>query len=105
VGTKKCVISFFSFAFILKKILLLTFFCIFVFVNFRQSVMEEYKVLKKEKRQLQIMLHNYQEEFIKQNGRKVQYLEDRLPVQKEYDRYKVRVELGFPSPCKLSMLY
>lgn len=49
---------------------------------------EQQKALKKEKRQLQLFLHKYQEEFIARNGRKVQYLEDRLPVQREYDRYK-----------------
>eukprot|EP01096_Ripella_sp_DP13-Kostka_P012890 TRINITY_DN5474_c0_g1_i2.p1 TRINITY_DN5474_c0_g1~~TRINITY_DN5474_c0_g1_i2.p1 ORF type:complete len:522 (+),score=188.24 TRINITY_DN5474_c0_g1_i2:231-1796(+) len=49
---------------------------------------EQQKLLRKEKRQLQLFLHKYQEEFIARNGRKVQYLEDRLPVQREYDRYK-----------------
>jgi hypothetical protein len=45
--------------------------------------------MKREKRKLQLQLHQYQNEFVAQHGRKVQYLEDRLPVQKEYERYKV----------------
>ena len=44
--------------------------------------------MKKEKRKLQLKLHEYQNEFQKKHGRKVQYLEDRLPVQEEYERYK-----------------
>jgi hypothetical protein len=50
----------------------------------------KYEKLKREKRQLQVLLHNYQNEFIKAHGRKVQYPEDRLPVQREYERYRVR---------------
>eukprot|EP01094_Clydonella_sp_ATCC50884_P014334 TRINITY_DN2471_c6_g1_i1.p1 TRINITY_DN2471_c6_g1~~TRINITY_DN2471_c6_g1_i1.p1 ORF type:complete len:629 (+),score=207.09 TRINITY_DN2471_c6_g1_i1:355-2241(+) len=49
---------------------------------------KKYKALKKEKRKLQLKLHEYQNEFFKKHGRKVQYLEDRLPVQEEYERYK-----------------
>ena len=45
--------------------------------------------LKNEKRQLQIYLHQYQANFIKQHGRRVQFVQDREPVQKEYDRYRV----------------
>ena len=47
-----------------------------------------YEELKKEKRTLQYSLHKYQQTFVQQYGRKVQFLEDRLPVQKEYARYK-----------------
>lgn len=49
----------------------------------------EYQALKKEKRQLQCYLHQYQADFIKKNGRRVQYFQDRAPVQTEYDRYRV----------------
>ena len=75
----------------------------------------ELRTLKKEKKQLQLRLHEYQNEFIKQHGRKVvgyitslnhsstevilqvQYVEDRLPVQEEYDRYKVLLSSFPPS--------
>ena len=50
----------------------------------------EYLELKKEKRRLQCLLHKYQEDFINKYGRNVQYLQDREPVQKEYEAYKVR---------------
>lgn len=49
----------------------------------------EYIELKKEKRRLQCLLHKYQEDFIVKYGRKVQYLQDREPVQEEYEAYKV----------------
>jgi len=48
----------------------------------------DYKLLKKEKRQLQLQLHQYQSDFLKNNGRPIKYVEDRVPVQKQYDRYK-----------------
>jgi len=47
-----------------------------------------YEELKKEKRSLQYRLHQYQQTFEQRYGRKVQFLEDRLPVQREYSRYK-----------------
>jgi len=46
------------------------------------------KRLKDEKRQLQILLNAYQKEFVAKHGRKMQYVEDRAPIQKEYQRYK-----------------
>ena len=49
----------------------------------------EYMKIKREKRQLQCYLHQYQANFMKQHGRKVQYVQDREPVQNEYDRYRV----------------
>merc|ERR1711879_27033 len=48
----------------------------------------EYIHLKKEKKRLQRILTQYQTEFVQKNGRKVQYLEDRAPIQSEYDAYK-----------------
>lgn len=48
-----------------------------------------YSSLKTEKKKLQIFLHEYQNEFIQAHGRKVSTREDRLPVQSQYDRYKV----------------
>ncbi|GAM18680.1 hypothetical protein SAMD00019534_018550 [Acytostelium subglobosum LB1] len=50
--------------------------------------------LKHEKRTLQMDLHRYQTDFTKKHGRRVQFLDDRLPVQKEYERYKhLKIEL------------
>src|SRR3990167_1289442 len=49
----------------------------------------EYLKIKREKRQLQCYLHQYQANFMKQHGRKVQYVQDREPVQGEYERYRV----------------
>jgi len=46
------------------------------------------KWLKDEKRQLQILLNAYRKEFISKHGRKMQYVDDRAPIQKEYQRYK-----------------
>lgn len=48
----------------------------------------EYKALKKQKRELQCLLHRFQEDFVAQHGRKVQHAEDRAPIQKEYDTYR-----------------
>jgi hypothetical protein len=50
---------------------------------------EEYKKLKEEKRSLQRYLHQYQMNFIAKNRRRMQYLQDREPVKKEYNEYKV----------------
>ncbi|TPX44352.1 hypothetical protein SeMB42_g04362 [Synchytrium endobioticum] len=47
-----------------------------------------YKQLRADKRQLQIMLHNFQEQFKKENGRNIQTSVDREPVAAEYKRYK-----------------
>lgn len=44
--------------------------------------------LKREKLSLQKALHKFQEEFVAKNGRKVQYKADRLPMEKQYARYK-----------------
>ena len=57
----------------------------------------EYIALKKEKKRLQCFLHQFQAEFITQHGRKVQYAQDRAPVQREYDEYKV----GFIRLCEV----
>jgi hypothetical protein len=51
--------------------------------------LEEYKSLKKEKRKLQILLHEFQNNFVEKTSRKVSTKEDRKPIQKEYDRYQV----------------
>jgi len=48
----------------------------------------EYKALKKQKRELQCLLHRFQEDFVMEHGRKVQHAEDRAPIQKEYDAYR-----------------
>lgn len=47
------------------------------------------KVLEKEKKELQIVLFNYQEEFQKENGRPLDSAGDWGPVRAEYKRYKV----------------
>ncbi|TPX36914.1 hypothetical protein SmJEL517_g01089 [Synchytrium microbalum] len=47
-----------------------------------------YKQLRSDKRQLQVMLHNFQEQFKKENGRNIQTSVDREPVAAEYKRYK-----------------
>ncbi|KAJ3381393.1 hypothetical protein HDU84_005139 [Entophlyctis sp. JEL0112] len=49
---------------------------------------ERYALLRHEKKTLQILLHNFQNDFMKKNGRKVKTFEDRIPVQAEYARYK-----------------
>jgi hypothetical protein len=51
--------------------------------------MFRYKRLKMEKRALQVRLHAFQEEFMKQKGRGIQTAEDCEPVANEYKRYKV----------------
>ncbi len=40
------------------------------------------------KRDIQILLRDFQEEFIKENGRPVQNAADREPIKHEYQRYK-----------------
>ncbi|EGC34418.1 hypothetical protein DICPUDRAFT_98229 [Dictyostelium purpureum] len=55
---------------------------------------ERYIKVKGEKRTLQIDLHRYQSDFTKKHGRKVQFVEDRVPVQTEYEKYKeLKIEL------------
>jgi hypothetical protein len=46
--------------------------------------------LKTEKRALQVRLTAFQKEFVRTHGRRVRYREDRLPMEAEYQRYKVR---------------
>ena len=48
----------------------------------------EYKDIKKEQKDLKDMLRNYQNEFQKSNNRKVKFLKDITPVEKEYQKYK-----------------
>eukprot|EP01028_Stygiella_incarcerata_P002491 TRINITY_DN1468_c1_g2_i3.p1 TRINITY_DN1468_c1_g2~~TRINITY_DN1468_c1_g2_i3.p1 ORF type:complete len:855 (-),score=237.84 TRINITY_DN1468_c1_g2_i3:167-2731(-) len=50
--------------------------------------LKDHDRVKAEKRQLQKKLHEYQNEFFKLHGRKVQYRADRLPMEKDYERYK-----------------
>ncbi|KAI8850888.1 hypothetical protein BC829DRAFT_388546 [Chytridium lagenaria] len=52
-----------------------------------------YKRLRQEKKQLQLQLHSYQDEFKKKNGRAIQTTEDRAPIKAEYNRYKELREL------------
>lgn len=49
----------------------------------------QYRELRREKRVLQAKLQKYQQEFVSHHGRKVKYRADRLPVEQEYERYKV----------------
>lgn len=49
--------------------------------------------LKREKRELQVKLRDYEEKFMAQHGRKVRYHRDIVPVAAEYKRYKVRATL------------
>ncbi len=51
-----------------------------------------YVALRAEKKRLQVVLHNYQNQFLQQHGRKVQSKVDREPLQREYQRYKVLTE-------------
>ena len=48
----------------------------------------EYKDIKKEQKDLKDKLRNYQNEFQKSNNRKVKFLKDITPVEKEYQKYK-----------------
>eukprot|EP01114_Cavostelium_apophysatum_P000342 TRINITY_DN10324_c0_g1_i1.p1 TRINITY_DN10324_c0_g1~~TRINITY_DN10324_c0_g1_i1.p1 ORF type:complete len:652 (+),score=107.70 TRINITY_DN10324_c0_g1_i1:201-2156(+) len=48
----------------------------------------QFKLLKNEKRRLQVLLHDYQQSFVSENRRPVQTKEDRAPVQKQYERYR-----------------
>jgi hypothetical protein len=52
------------------------------------ELLREFVSLRSEKRTLQRQLHEYQDEFQKRYGRKVQYRADRFPMEKEYERYK-----------------
>ncbi|KAJ3070046.1 hypothetical protein HDU98_006919 [Podochytrium sp. JEL0797] len=52
------------------------------------SEMEQYALLRHEKKMLQLHLHSFQDAFVKSNGRRVKTAEDRAPVQAEYKRYK-----------------
>lgn len=54
----------------------------------RQELKERYIKVKNEKRNVQVDLLKYQTEFMKKHGRKVQFTEDRIPVQSEYGKYK-----------------
>lgn len=56
--------------------------------SFRTFSNQDYLTLRAEKRRLQVKLHEYQNEFVAKTGRKVQSREDRLPVQREYERYR-----------------
>ena len=49
---------------------------------------KEYKDIKKEQKDLKDMLRNYQNEFQKSNNRKVKFLKDITPVEREYQKYK-----------------
>ena len=55
--------------------------------------------LKKEKRELQIKLREYEDNFMAQHGRKVRYHRDIIPVAAEYKRYKVSVSVQFGRYC------
>lgn len=46
------------------------------------------KELRVMKRDIQILLRNFQDEFTKENGRPVQNATDRDPIKHEYQRYK-----------------
>ncbi len=48
----------------------------------------EYKDIKKEQKDLKDKLRNYQNEFQKSNNRKVKFLKDITPVEREYQKYK-----------------
>ncbi|KAF2073654.1 hypothetical protein CYY_005039 [Polysphondylium violaceum] len=54
----------------------------------REQLKERYHLVKTEKRTLQIELHKYQSDFMKKHGRKLQFVEDREPVQVQYTKYK-----------------
>lgn len=54
------------------------------------SVLEDpvYKSLKAEKKVLQAELHAYQAAFEREHNRKVKYAEDKMPIKRQYLRYK-----------------
>ena len=57
--------------------------------------MAEVKTLQKEKRNLQFSIHQFQAKFNIIHGRKINSLNDRLPIQKDYNRYKVLFLINF----------
>jgi len=57
----------------------------------------EYEKLLAEKKDLQLRLNQFQEEFVQKHGRKILYETDKSEIQSEYDRYKVRFVKGFLS--------
>eukprot|EP01113_Clastostelium_recurvatum_P045421 TRINITY_DN7803_c0_g1_i3.p1 TRINITY_DN7803_c0_g1~~TRINITY_DN7803_c0_g1_i3.p1 ORF type:complete len:923 (-),score=232.41 TRINITY_DN7803_c0_g1_i3:31-2799(-) len=59
-----------------------------IMANMPPDQQATYRSLRAEKKQIQIALHQYQNDFVSRTGRRVQYIEDRLPVKLEYDRYK-----------------
>ncbi|KAJ3115503.1 hypothetical protein HDU96_000537 [Phlyctochytrium bullatum] len=46
------------------------------------------KLLRQEKKRLQIFLHKYQDDFKKKYGKAISTAEDRAPILSEYKRYK-----------------
>jgi hypothetical protein len=48
----------------------------------------EHQKLFAEKKELQIKLNHFQQEFERQHGRKIMYEEDKAPIAAEYARYK-----------------
>ncbi|KAJ3082231.1 hypothetical protein HDU99_003274 [Rhizoclosmatium hyalinum] len=57
-------------------------------IRVSNSELEQYALLRHEKKILQLQLHKFQDNFIKENGRRVKTADDRAPVQAEYKRYK-----------------
>ena len=49
---------------------------------------KEFYTIKNEQTKLKELLHNYQENFLKTNNRKVKFIRDIAPVQNEYNLYK-----------------
>jgi hypothetical protein len=49
---------------------------------------EEYVTTKTQKTELKKKLHQFQDDFIKNNGRKISSKKDKKPVEKEYEEYK-----------------
>lgn len=64
-------------------------------LNLSSGTSQSLLALKREKRQLQIRLHAFQDEFYRKQGRPIQSAADRRPMEKEYRRYQLlRAELS-----------
>ncbi|KNC99285.1 uncharacterized protein SPPG_05539 [Spizellomyces punctatus DAOM BR117] len=50
--------------------------------------LKQYKKLRYEKKLLQMRLHKFQEDFMREHGRALKTAEDRAPIAREYARYK-----------------
>ncbi|TPX65541.1 hypothetical protein SpCBS45565_g05081 [Spizellomyces sp. 'palustris'] len=52
------------------------------------DTLKQYKKLRYEKKLLQMRLHKFQEDFMREHGRALKTADDRAPIAREYARYK-----------------